>query len=87
MKASVGVVGRHKKTKSGGGGFVGVGGGGSPARMPLVPTLLPSALNCASQVSLKIPPSANTASGQRPSSSHISTANLRRAASLSPFKW
>ena len=80
---SVGVVGRHKKTKSGGGGFVGVGGGGSPASIPPVPALLPSALSCASQVSLKIPSSTNTASGQRSTSFHTSTADLRRAASLS----
>ena len=74
---SVGVVGRHKKTKSGG-GFVGVrGGGGSPARIPPVP-----ALSCASQVSLKIPSSMNMESGQRSTSSHTPT-NLRRAASLS----
>ena len=84
---SAGVVGRHKKTKSGGGSFVGVGGsgGGSPAYIPPVPTLLPSALSCASQVSLKIPSSTNTASGQRSTSSHTSTADLRRAASLSSY--
>ena len=79
---SVGVVGKHKKTKSGSGSFVGVGGG-SPARIPPVPPLLPSALSCASQVSLKIPSSTNTASGQRSTSSHTSTVDLRRAASLS----
>ena len=79
---SVGVVGRHKKTKSGGGGFVG-GGGGPPACIPPVPTSLPPALCCASQTSLKIPSSTSTASGQRSISSHTSTADLRRAASLS----
>ena len=79
---SVGVVGRHKKTKSGGGGLVG-GGSGPPACIPPVPTSLPPALSCASQVSLKIPPSTNTASGQRSTSSHTSTADLQRAASLS----
>ena len=78
---SVGVVGKHKKTKSGSGSFVGIGGGGSPARIPPVPTLLPSAFSCASQVSLKIPSSAT--SGQRSTSSHTSTVDLRRAASLS----
>ena len=79
----VGVVGRHK-TKSSGGGFLGVGGGSSsPACIPPVPTLLPSALSCASQVSLKIPSSSNTASGQRSTSSHTSIADLRRVASLS----
>jgi hypothetical protein len=76
---SVGVVGRHKKTKSGGGGLV----GGPPACIPPVPTSLPPALSCASQVSLKIPPSTNMASGQRSTSSYTSTADLRRAASLS----
>jgi len=81
---SVGVVGRHKKTKSGGGGFVGVGsGGGPPACIPRVPTSLPPALSCASQVSLKYPPSTNTTSSRRSITSHISTADLRRAASLS----
>ena len=80
---SVGVVGRHKKTKSGGGGFIGVGGGGPPACIPPVPTSLPPASGCASQVSLKIPSSTNAASGQRSTSSHTSTADLRRAAFLS----
>ena len=79
---SVGVFGKQKKTKSGSGRFVGVGGG-SPACIPPVPPLLPSALSCASQVSLKIPSSTNTASGQRSTSSHTSTIDLRRAASLS----
>ena len=82
---SVGVVGRHKKTKSGGGGLVG-GGGNPPAYIPPVPTSLPPALSCASQVSLKIPSSAttsNSVSGQRTTSSYSSTADLRRAASLS----
>ena len=78
-------VGRHKKSKSGGGSFVGLGGGGgSPACIPPVPTLLPSAMS--SQVSLKILSSANTTSGPRSASSHISTADLRRAASLSSPK-
>ena len=81
---SVGVGGRHKKTKSGGGGFVGVGGGGGPpACIPPVPTSLPPAMRCASQVSLKIPSSTNTAPGQRSTSSHTPTADIRRAASLS----
>ena len=88
---SVGVVGRHKKTKSGGGGLVGVGGGGGPASIPPLPTSLPPALSCGSQVSLKIPSStttSNKASGQRSTSSYTSTtqtstADLRRAASLS----
>ena len=79
---SIGAVGKHKKMKSGSGSVVGVGGG-SPARIPPVPPLLPSALSCASQVSLKIPSSTNTASGQRSTSSHTSTIDLRRAASLS----
>ena len=80
---SVGVVGRHKKTKSSGGGFAGTGGGGDPpAFIPPVPTLLP-ALSCASQVSLKTPTSTNSASGQRSTSYHASIADLRRAASLS----
>jgi hypothetical protein len=58
---SAGVVGKHRKTKSGGGGCIGVGGGGgSPVCIPPVPTLLPSALSCASQVLLKIPSSTNT---------------------------
>ena len=35
---SVGVVGEHKKTKNGSGSFVGIGGGGSPARIPPVPS-------------------------------------------------
>ena len=79
---SVGVVGRHKKTKSGGGGFIGVGGGGgTPVSIPPVPTSLPPTLSCASQVSLKIPSSTNMASGQQSTSSHTS-ADLRRAASL-----
>ena len=53
----VGVVGRHKKTKSGGGDFVGIGGGGGgpPACTPPLPTSLSSALSRASQISLKIP--------------------------------
>ena len=78
-------VGRHKKSKSGGGSFVGLGGGGgSPACIPPVPTLLPSAVR--SQVSLKILSSANSTSGQRSASSPMSTADLRRAASLSSPK-
>ena len=75
-----GVVGRHKKTKSGGGGFL--GGGGPPSYIPPLPTSPPPALNCASQISLKILSSANTASGQPSTSSHTSTADLRKAASL-----
>ena len=70
---------------SGGGDFVGVGGGGPPACIPPLPTSLPP-LSCASQVSLKIPSSMatpNTASGQRSTSSHTSSADLRGAASLS----
>ena len=68
---SVGVVGRHKKTKSGG-GFV--GGGGSPSCIPPLPPSLPLILASASQVSLRIPSS---------TSSDISAADLRRATSLS----
>ena len=60
---SVGVVGRHKKTKSDDGGLA--GDGGPPACIPPVLTLLPPALSCASHVSLKIPSFTNTASGQR----------------------
>jgi hypothetical protein len=82
---SVGVVGRHKKTKSGAGGFS--FGGDSLAPIPPVPTSLPPALSCASQVSLRIPSSTaaatNTNSHQRNTSSRISTSDLRRAASLS----
>ena len=73
---SVGVGGRHKKTKSGGGGFVGA------ACIPPVPTSLPPAMRCTSQVSLKILSSTNTAPGQR-STPYTSTAGIRRAASLS----
>ena len=77
---SVGVVGRHKKTKNGGGGLVG-GGGGPPVCIPPVPTSLPPALSCVShwQVSLKILSStmmSNSVSGQRSTSSNISTADL-----------
>ena len=71
---SVGVVGRHKKMKS---------GGGSPACISPMPTSLPPALDCASQVSLKFSSSTSMAFGQRSTSSHTSTADLRRAASLS----
>ena len=79
---SVGVVGKQKKTKSGSGGFIGVGsgGGGSPVCIPPVPT----ALCCASQVSLMVPFSRNVASGQHSTSSHTSIADLRRAALSSP---
>ena len=48
-----------------------------------MPSSLLPALSCASQVSLKIPFSTNMASGQQSTSSHTSTADLRRAASLS----
>ena len=72
---SVGVVGRHKKSKSG-------VGGGSPAHIPPVPTSLPPALSCPSQVSLRVPTTTtNTCSSPRYPSSHASTADLRRAAS------
>jgi hypothetical protein len=71
---SVGVVGRHKKSKSG-------VGGDSLAHIPPVPTSLPPDLSCPSQVSLRIP---TTCSSPRYPSSHSSTADLRRAASL-PF--
>jgi hypothetical protein len=73
---SVGVVGRHKKTMSDSGGFLGVRGDGClpvPACIPPVPTSLRPALNFASQ---EIPSSRNVASGQ-PSTS----ADLRRATS------
>jgi hypothetical protein len=49
---SVGVVGRHKKTKSSGGGFVGVeGGGGLPACIPPVLTSLPRVVRVTSHTS------------------------------------
>ena len=54
--------------------MIGVGsGGGPPACIPLVPTPLPPALNCASQVSSKIPST----------SSHTPNADLRRSTSFS----
>ena len=81
---SAGVVGRHKKTKSG--GFVS-GRVGSPAPIPPMPTALPSVLTCASQVSLRVPSATstttNSGSDQHHKSTRISTADLRRAASLS----
>ena len=76
----------HRIRLSGGGDFVGVGVGGPPACIPPLPTSLPPSLSCASQVSLKIPSSMatpNTASGQRSTSSHTSSADLRGEASLS----
>lgn len=62
---SVGVVGRHKKTKSGASGFVDVNDGSS-AHIPPVPTSLPPALSSASQVSLRILSSTRAASLSSP---------------------
>jgi len=73
---SVGVVGRHKRTKSGG-GFA--DGGGSPAHISPLPASLPPVLASASRVSLRIASSTTTTT----TSSDISAADLRRATSLS----
>ena len=72
---SVGVVGRHRKTRS-------VGSGVSPARVLPLPTSLPSASSFASQVSSTMTMT-NTGSSEQCASSHTTTADLRRAASLS----